>query len=270
METNNRDRRRAGRLACKIPVRVRASGRTLIAQTDDLSRVGALLRIPLAELGLPVNAPLSRVADETTSALGDLAALELHYEILGALVQRMARPVRIGRGGEGQGFVEVGCAFRRVLEDAEVEFLGLPLPPLGEDSQDGDFQDEAEGSEPQRPAVESPLSIVVCAAPGGELVPPFAAQAELMDAYGAHATVSHVSHIPILPDRPGVSGLLNTLANTYGSDPWVVLMRQGHPVWSGTARLQSVELGPRSGRVDLHLQFSRALTVPEQSRLKVG
>lgn len=267
METNHRDRRRAGRLACKIPVRVRASGRTLIAQTEDLSRVGALLRIPLAELGLPINAPLSRVADETTSALGDLAALELHYEILGALVQRMARPVRIGRGGEGQGFVEVGCAFRRCLEDAEVEFLGLPLPPLAMEGSDGESE---EAGEPERPAIESPLSVVVCAAPGGDPVTPFAAHAELMDEYGAHAVVSHVSELPILPDRPGVSGLLNTLANTYGSDPWVVLLRQGHPVWSGTARLQSVELGPTSGRVDLHLEFSRALTAPERSRMQVG
>ena len=272
MELKNDERRRAGRLSCKIPVRIRASGRTLHARTEDLSRVGALLHIPLSELGLPATASLSHVAHETTAILGDLASLELHYEVLGTLVRRMARPVRIGRREPGQEFVEVGCALRRSLTDAEVEFLGLPLPPLLSDIPDPDADADLPVSEPfvgERPVRDAPLSVVVCASENAEATP-FAAAAELVDRHGARACVPHVSDLPLLPDRPGVSGLLSAIAQAYGSDPWVVLLREGQPVWSGGARFQSVELGPKTGRVDLQLAFSRSLTAPERSRLRLG
>ena len=271
MELQNDERRRAGRLSCKIPVRVRASGRILHARTDDLSRVGALLHIPLSELGLPVDASLSHVAHETTSVLGDLLSLELHYEILGTLVRRMARPVRIGRGAPSQNYVEVGCALRRSLTDAEVEFLGLPLPPLLSDLPDPEARSTGADTEfvEERPAAESALAVIICAINNQE-APPFAASAELVDAGGARAVVPHVSSLPLLPDRPGVSGLLTSIAQAYGSDPWVVLMRGGQPVWSGNAHIQSVELGPKTGRVELQLAFSRSLTAPERSRLRLA
>jgi hypothetical protein len=268
MELQNDERRRAGRLACKIPVRVRASGRTLHAHTEDLSRVGARLLIPLSELGLPANSSLTRVAHETTAILGDLASLEFHYEILGTLVRRMARPVRIGRGASGQTHVEVGCALRRSLTDAEVEFLGLPLPPLLSDLPDLEYEGRDEGDGEMRPALHSPLAVVVCATDNAEATP-FAATAELSDRHGAIAYLSHVSDLPLLPDRPGVSGLLTAITQAYGNDPWVVLMREGQPVWSGAARIESVELGPKTGRVELQLAFSRALTAPERSRLRI-
>jgi len=273
MEPISEERRRAERLACRIPVRVRASGRILHARTEDLSRVGALLHIPLAEIGLPPSVSLDVIGRETTSILGEMATLELHYEILGNLVKRAGRPVRIGRCEAGQAFVEIGCAFGRSLTDNEVEFLGIALPPVKSEV----APDDAGALVPvptsarhrSKPAVDSPLSVVVCAPANGEAIP-FAAAAEVVDRYGAHATLDHISALPILPERPGVSGLLTALANTYGNDPWVVLMREGQPVWSGGARLQAVELGPDTGRVDLQLGFSRSLTVPERTRLKVG
>ena len=272
MEAKNQERRRAERLSCRIPVRIRANGRTLHARTENLSRTGALLHIPLAELGLPPNASITRVANETSSVLGDLTLLELHYEVLGALVRRMARPMRIGRGNQGQAFVEVGLAFRRALKGAEVEFLGLALPPLAKGVSADDLEkglaSPATSARSDRPALESPFALVVCATSNEEAMP-FAASARSVDRYGAHAILEHVSELPVLPERPGVSGLLTALARTYGSDPWVVLLRQGQPVWSGMARLQAVELAPFSGRVDLQLAFSRTLTVPERSRMQL-
>ena len=211
---------------------------------------------------------LSHLFDALSLHLGDLASLELHYEILGTLVRRMARPVRIGRGEPGQTYVEVGCALRRHLTDAEVEFLGLPLPPLRADVP-GDDMPAGEAGDPERPVVDSALSVVVCASENVEATP-FAAAAEVVDRHGARAFVPHVSDLPLLPERPGVSGLLTAIAQAYGSDPWVVLMREGQPVWSGAARFQSVELGPKSGRVDLQIAFSRALTAPERSRLHLS
>ena len=242
------------------------------AETENLSRTGALLRIPLSELGLPANASLTHVAQETTSVLGDLASLELHYEILGTLVRRMARPVRLGRGAEGQAYVEVGCALNRSLTESEVEFLGLPLPPLqdappAEDTPEEDL-DPASKSTRRRVALESPLALVVCANANQE-APPFAVGAETVDRLGAHVVAQHLSELPFLPERPGVSGLLSAMTKAYGHEPWVVLMREGAPVWSGTAHLETVELGPKTGRVDMQLSFSRALTVSEQARLRL-
>ena len=59
-------------------------------------------------------------------------------------------------------------------------------------------------------------------------------------------------------------------AKLFNNATLVVLMRDGQPVWAGHAHIQSVELGPKTGRVDLQLAFSRNLTAPERSRLRLA
>jgi hypothetical protein len=275
MQLKPNERRRAARLPCRIPVRMRAGGRTLHAESENLSRVGTLLRVPLSELGLPVNASLARVARETTFLLGNLVSIELHYEIIGTLVRRTVRPVRIGRGHMGQDFVEVGCALRNPLTDAEVEFLGLPLPPLlnaevAPRMQLGMNQLEpAEGLSDRRPLVDSPLSLVLCAAPELD-APPMAAPAEAVDRYGARGVLEDASQLPILPEGKDVSAVLTAMAEAYGCDPWVLLVREGQPIWSGSARLQAVEMGTEDNRIEVQVAFARSLSVPERRRLQLS
>jgi hypothetical protein len=54
----------------------------------------------------------------------------------------------------------------------------------------------------------------------------------------------------------------------YGSEPRTVLLMQSQAVWSGTVRLQAVDIRPSDDRVFLEMAFSRP--IPEGARARLG
>ena len=256
------ERRRAPRIDCEIPVLLHGHGRSLPGVSCDISRVGTLLKLPMDQLGVPLDASLDVVAREALAFLGDRVKVDLHHEALGALIQRTARPIRIGRGGPDADYVEIGLDLMRPLSDMEVEFLGVPLPRL--------FHEVDITWEPPvtttSTGADRDLTVVLCAL-DSDGAPPLRARPAHLDADGASADLGTLDSLPVLVQGKGAAQVLRTLADTYGEQPDAVLMLDRQPVWSGASRLKTVELCQKAGRVRLELGFPGQLSASARHRL---
>ena len=259
MESPQTERRRAPRIDCQIPVLLHGKGRSLHATSADLSRVGTLLRLPVAELGLPPGARLVDVAREAVAVLGDHIRVDLHHEILGALIQRTARMIRVARRDLSGDVLEVGIDLLKPLSDMEVDFLGLPLPPLFHEV---DVTWEPRGT----PAEPRDLAVVFCAEDETR-APPLRILPAYLDAEGARADLGRLENLPLLVDGLGAADVLTALADVYGAEPRAVIFSNALPVWSGTARLEAVEVSAQHRRVKLEVGFPRRLPPGARERL---
>jgi hypothetical protein len=264
MHSHPFERRRAARLACQIPILLRGGGRSVRSLSTDLSRVGAMLRIPFAEFGLPAGSSLADVGREAAWLLGDRVSVELHHHALGNLVQRVARPVRFGRGDPTQAFVEVGLDLLEPLTDMEAEFMGLPLPPL--------FAAQTSERWSPRPSrtrtgnhAHRHVTVVLCAQDDSS--PPLRAVPARLDACGVDVELGRAEKLPLFVEKPGAASVMAALAEAYGSEPRSVLMFDAQPVWSGTARLEAVDLCPRFHDVTLQMGFPRPMSPGARARL---
>ena len=122
------ERRRSPRVSSVLPVRLHVGGRALEGETRDLSRIGARIRVPLAELELLPQAGLTEISARVGKTLGEVVVADLNHKILGNLVRRSLRVVRLARPADIPTVVDVGCMLRVPLSDDEVGALGLVLP----------------------------------------------------------------------------------------------------------------------------------------------
>ncbi len=245
MQSRPEDRRRAPRISCRLPVRLRVGARTVHATTVDLSRIGVGLAIPLEEIGLGSERSLAEIGRQVTECLGDVVVASFHYELLGTLVSKGLRLVRVGRADTRGDFVEIGCTLRTALTDEEVGFLGLDLPAGGhfvDTESDEDTQAEPDDQ-------DRGTSAIVCAGRDRQATPFCASFEEVED--GMCLTVDR-RRLPVLPERHDAGTLLGALIDAYGQEVFVVLLRGMRPFWSGTAVMQAVDL-LRGGDVALHL-----------------
>jgi len=266
MDSEYSDRRRAGRLSCDFPVLLHSGGRSLRSSAVDLSRVGALIRVPLDELGLDHDIQLADLGRATTMILGDLVRADLHYEVLGPLVQHAARPVRLGRALRGQEYVELGLDFTEPITDMEAQALGIDLPAL---------RDDAEATWIPQPAVSrstngSPAVTVVVCNERDASAPPLRIVPMDIDRHGLRADLGAVTQLPVLPEDRGAGGVLAMLADTYGGEPTSVLLIDSEPVWSGPIRFSAVEVCPYNHTVRLQVSFAHLLTERAMMRLGVA
>ena len=260
------DRRRAGRVDCHFPVLLHSAGRSLRTEAIDLSRVGILVRIPFEEVGLERGVPLAELGREATYLIGELVRADLHYEVLGTLVQHSARPVRLGRGGPGDAYLEVGLDFTEPITDMETHALGIELPPLRDDAP-ATWVHEAfpVGSRNGKPEV----AVVVCN-DHDPATQPLRILPVHLDRQGARADLGHVSQLPVLPDQRGAGGVLAMLAETYGGEPLAVVLVDAEPVWSGPVRFSAVEVCPYDHTVRVQISFTQVLTERAVTRLGVA
>jgi hypothetical protein len=263
MEQTPPERRRAPRVDCNMPVLLHGRGQALKALSSDISRVGTMLRVPIAEFGLPPSTSLADLGREAISALGDMVTVDLHHEVLGNLIQRTARPIRVGRAHPNQDYIEIGIDLLKPLTDMEVEFLGVPLPPL--------FHDVDVTWEP--PATteslggESQEVTVVFRAPDEYRTPPLRVVPAQLDADGACANLGPVERLPLTVDGHGAADVLTALADVYGAEPNALIFVDAQPVWSGAARLQAVEVGAQDRHVRLQVGFPERLSAAVREKL---
>jgi len=265
MHLNLPERRRAGRLDCRLPVLLHSAGRSLRATAVDLSRVGALVRIPFEEMGWARDISLARLGREASCLLSELVRLDLHYEILGALIRRTARPVRLGLAHAGQDHVEVGFDLLEVITDMEADLLGLPLPSLRPDAPATWLPESLSVSANAADAV----TIVLCNA-SDDRAPPLQVVPHQIDRAGARADLGPAEQLRRLPEARGVGGVLAMLAETYGGAPLSVVLVGGEPVWSGAARFAAVEVRPHDHRVRVQLDFAHGLSRQASERIARG
>jgi hypothetical protein len=255
------ERRQADRLDCRIPIRLRSGGYTVLAETENLSRTGALLRVPLAELRLPDDASIGAVGSALRDVLGDMASAEFRYDELGGLITRTLRMVRVGRRSREEPWVDIGFALRRPITDEETGFLRLDLPRVRRPAP------AAAGQVPEGARSDGQgLQLVVCGGAESVARPLFASAAGL-DAAGVGGSLPGVERLAMDRDAPGVISVIGAIADGYTCTPTVVLMKGFRPLWSGDTEIQQVELDPTDGGVGMRFAFSRPLGRVEQSRL---
>ncbi len=263
MEQTPPERRRAPRVDCRMPVLLHGRGQTLNALSVDLSRVGTMLRVPIAELGLSPSTPLAQLGREAISALGDVITVDLHHEILGNLIQRTARPIRVGRAHPNQDYIEIGIDLLKPLSDMEVEFLGMPLPPLFHEV---DVTWEPPASTESLGGDAREVTVVFCPADERGTRPLRIVPAQL-DADGARANLGPVDCLPLAVDGHGAADVLTALAEVYGAEPNSLIFVDAQPVWSGASRLQAVEVGAQDREVRLQVGFPQRLSAEARARL---
>lgn len=130
-------KRRFTRLAAKLPVQIQTESGLLPGTLVDLSRSGVLLKVPGAALGVYRLAPLALVGQRVATVLGAEFSAQFNPDRLGSLLTRRLRPVRIGQRSPTSADVEVGCLLVPPLTDEEAGILGIALPVLGSDGQEG-------------------------------------------------------------------------------------------------------------------------------------
>lgn len=263
-DNDSPERRRAPRVDCEIPIMLHGHGRSLPSVSSDLSRVGALLRLPLPILGVEASSPLRAVANETLAFLGDRVKVDLHHEILGGLIQRVARPIRVGRRHPSDEYVEIGLDLMRPLTDMEVEFLGIPLPRLYHEV---DVTWEPPATSVSTGSEGTPdITVVVCAQ-DASTAPPLHLRPGYLDADGARADLGSLESLPVLVNGKGAAQVLSMLAEIYGDSPETVILLDAKPVWSGASQLQSVECGGGGANVKLQMGFPSRLSAAACHRL---
>jgi hypothetical protein len=130
MSTVDLERRRAARVTCRLPVRLVRGGHVTHGTTEDLSRTGVRIRVPLKDLQLEAEDELSSIARRLDQRLGEACVGEFHWQVLGSLVRKVLRVVRVVRVADDPKMLDLGCELRVPLDVLESEALGVDLPQL--------------------------------------------------------------------------------------------------------------------------------------------
>ena len=258
-------RRRPRRVECCIPVRLSAQGHTLMAETRDISRMGARIRLRLEQLGLNAESSFEDVAQRITETLCDVAVAAFHPEVLGNLVKHGVRVVRIARCADDPGSVDLGCLLRVPLGDDEVGALGLDLD--GEEPIPAEAH-ETNGCE-QTDAAPTPAKdrYAYLWAESDRPGQPIHAETARMDEEGFVVRFPQVSRLPLMPERFDIGSLLHAFVEAYGNEVGLLVVEERRPLWSGPVRVRALELGPSRKDLVLHLQATTPLDEAARARL---
>lgn len=271
------DRRRAARVSCHIPVRLVRGGHVTHGTTEDLSRTGVRVRVPLQDLSLEPDAELSGVARRLDQRLGEACVGEFHWQVLGSLIRKVLRVVRVVRVMEDRALVDLGCELRVPLDVLESEALGVDLPPLA-----AEWSAAAWNSVP--PA--EPTSHADGSGNGGDTGPGQRRRAVLMPPralgrtplrglapevteHGIVMTLDESVRLSLQVDRQDATALLVAFDDRYGSEHEVLLLEGDDPIWSGPARVTGLEHRRAAHKMMLTLSLREPLRAEERARLGV-
>jgi hypothetical protein len=267
------NRRQSVRVDCDFPIRLQGEDVPYVGRIVDLSRTGMRVRIPGKSLNVHRLSSLVQVTRQLQDALGDTFNGELHYEMLGPLVNRTLIPCRIAKRDWEQTDVEVGCQFNAPLTDDEVGMLGVPLPAVG-----------AERA-PDGIVGAGPVHRTSMPAPGRPHLRREEAQAYMAYVYPSpgkpskplvtktHTLTRGMAILEVETgqgwDRPdmAVGEVVMALDAAYGSDILMRVMNASQDLWAGPAEVQEVDVHPETHRLKLGIAFGRELRTEELGRL---
>ena len=121
-------RRKTRRVDCDVPLNLVGRLDGAAVKVVDMSRTGLRLRVALADLELQPHAGLLTVWSHASKALLEATVADFDPKVLGDLVRRRIRPVRLTHSPDDPSCVEVGCAFEEPLSEEDLAILGLDLP----------------------------------------------------------------------------------------------------------------------------------------------
>lgn len=272
-----RERRRAPRVACRMPIRLVRGGHVTHGITEDLSRAGVRVRIPLESLALGPDAELAGVARRLDQRLGEACVAELHWQSLGSLVRKVLRVVRLSRVPEDPLHVDLGCELRVPLDTLECEALGLALPPLLDGRAWLPWTTlHAEGAAPSATVLADEPRAAASLRRRTVLMPPRArgraplrAQAPEVSERAVVLALPDPARLVLQAERQDATALLLAFDERYGSEHGLLLLEGEEPIWSGTARIRGLEYQRGLQRVVLTLDLPEPLQPTELARLGV-
>jgi hypothetical protein len=254
------ERRRAGRVACRLPIRLLRGSEQVLAATEDLSLCGVRVRVPLAALKVPADAGLGSAARRLHELLGDAFVAEFAWPTHGSLVRRVLRVARLGVPTDAPGHVDLGCEVRVPLGDVETQALGLDLPALREP--------------PAAPREDGRGHVLIARA---VLMPPRAPGRVPAKAHLRHVSPEELTLALPRNARPGAppdgseaTASMIDFEDRFGALPHLLVMGMDEPLWSGTARVSSVEVLRGEDMVRICMRPDEPLRSDELERLGIG
>ena len=281
----SQEKRSATRVECDLPILLRFGANERVTGTlTDISRLGVCLRIPGEVLGVHRLSSLVQVARQVSTVLG--ARFDGWLGGGEGGISRTMQPVRICQRNWQSRDVELGCALNSALDDAELERMGVSLPPLDPEVPVGD---------PQRARIAhwSEESGTSLRAHGEEFVPLGAtiasdcqhvgymvAQDSLAGSpmQGFTQLVTAQDAILVVPsfERTRFAGmdiaaLVLAFGESYGERPMLRVLKGARQLWAGSVRLTEVEI-PASGMgpMRLRMQFEDPLGTSDRTLLGVA
>jgi len=252
------EKRESLRVSCDYPVRVYGQLREFSGRMVDVSRTGLALEIPVDRLLGAGDANLGALAGAVGKLLGDHFLADLHCEMLGPLVRKRMRPIRLGHVDTKQGDLEIGCVFTEALTDEEATMLGIGLPPVGVTSV-AEFRDVPA---PMRRSTdqEGQLSQPRPEGHEGFLHPSEGCHAEPLVGR-TDGVLEKVALLRLgladLPSEavPEVIPLMSFMSDGFGLTPRLEILDGLHMVWSGPVEIQTIEItGRRVGELHVTLR----------------
>jgi hypothetical protein len=272
-----RERRRAARVPCRLPIRLVRGSHVTHGTTEDLSRAGVRVRLPLDGLELGPEVELAGVARRLDQRLGEACVGEFHWQSLGSLVRKVLRVVRVSRVPDDPFHVDLGCELRVPLDALESEALGVELPPvlagrgwvpwttLHADSaaQSG----QVERDEPSAAAGLRRRGVLMPARALGRA--PLRGQAPEVSESAVVLSLPEPARFVFHVQRQDATALLLAFDERYGSEHGLLLLEGEEPVWSGAARVNGLEYQRALQRLILTLDLPEPLKPEELQRLGV-
>ncbi|MDJ0974945.1 MAG: PilZ domain-containing protein [Planctomycetota bacterium] len=239
------EKREALRVPCDFPVRVYGQLRELSGRMLDISRTGMRIELPLSRLMMQPSLDFAALTQALEQMLGATFMADLHHEMLGQLIRKKLRTVRVGEVDPDADLLEVGCSFEEPLRDEETVMLGIGLPPVGETSaaafrnvpppkRRGDADED-------QPAQPRPLGYEGILHPSEGIVgEPLVGRTEGM--LGSESLlavpVNTISGAYDVPPEPLAAALRDIL----GPKPRLEILDGLHMVWSGPVQLDEIEM----------------------------
>ena len=252
------ERRRAGRVACRLPVRLVCGGHVSYATTEDLSQTGVRLRIALTTLDLPSGTELGAVTRRIHQRLGEAFVAEFAWDTLGSLVRRVLRVVRVAAVIGNPGTVDLGCELRVPLELQETQALGLTLPS------------QQAGGAPTDQGESAFLARAVLIPPREMGRAPVRAQMREIHPDELVLTLARPDRLSIPQENVGVMDLIAAFDERFGHSPYVLVLGADQPLWAGSARVSSVEWQRAEELLHVSLHLDEPLRSDELSRLGIS
>ncbi len=256
-DVSSAEKRESLRVPCDYPVRVYGQMREFAGKMIDVSRTGMAIEIPVARLLGDEEVSLPALAGAVGKLLGDHFLADLHSEMLGPLVRKKLRPVRLGHISSEEGGLEIGCVFYEPLTDDEATMLGIGLPPIGVTNVAA-FRDvpaprrrksDQEG-EPAQPRPEGHQGYLH---PGEG----FEAQPLVGRTDGVLDNVALLQlNVVDMPEGVGteIAPLTSFLGDMFGPQPRLEILDGLRMVFAGPVEIQSIEIrGRRAGELLLTL-----------------
>ena len=242
--------RHALRVACQLPIQLRARDKTLTATVLDVSRSGCRIRVTVDLSKSRKIGYLARVHD----VLGRNVSGNLRFDVLGSLIAKrlnIVRAIPITEMTE----IDLGCKFEEPLTDEEATMAGLGLPALGvteESAYRALVGPRARSKSRARTNGGKLFEAAILAQENRNLDPLVGATEGMSD---GRATIILDLQGPL--SDSDVATLTETLAEAYGDRPTLEVLDGSRVVWTGAISIAEVLVQPNSSLV-IQVQSERS------------